>query len=110
MSRGGPRPNSGGARPGAGRPKKQLSAPDIQAAVAAGMTPLEYMLSVMRDPAVDGSRRDRMAISAAPYVHPRAIEATVGKKDKAQAAAETAGEGSDWGTDLAGPQTPSPLN
>ncbi|RFC66583.1 hypothetical protein DYI37_03195 [Fulvimarina endophytica] len=36
-----------------------------------GMTPLEYMLKVMRSEAADGERRDRMAIAAAPYVHPK---------------------------------------
>jgi hypothetical protein len=33
--------------------------------------PLEYMLAVMRDPAVDPRRRDRMAELAAPYCHHR---------------------------------------
>lgn len=36
-----------------------------------GLTPLEYMLQVMRNPRVDGSRRDDMAKAAAPYVHPK---------------------------------------
>jgi hypothetical protein len=37
----------------------------------AGSTPLEYMLKVMRNPRADGERRDRMAVAAAPYVHPK---------------------------------------
>ena len=41
----------------------------IKAAKAAGETPLEYMLRVMRDPTVEHSRRDEMARAAAPYVH-----------------------------------------
>jgi hypothetical protein len=36
-----------------------------------GQTPLEYMLRVMRDSRASGDRRDKMAISAAPYVHPK---------------------------------------
>jgi hypothetical protein len=41
------------------------------AAAATGVLPLAYMLSVMRDPAVDHKRRDAMAMAAAPYLHPR---------------------------------------
>jgi hypothetical protein len=37
----------------------------------AGATPLEYMLKVMRNTRADSERRDRMAIAAAPYVHPK---------------------------------------
>ena len=40
-------------------------------AAATGILPLNYMLSVMRDPAVDHKRRDAMAMAAAPYLHPR---------------------------------------
>lgn len=36
-----------------------------------GLTPLEYMLQVMRDKDADGGRRDDMAKAAAPYMHPR---------------------------------------
>jgi len=49
------------------------------AAAATGTLPLQYMLSVMRDPAADIKRRDAMAMAAAPYLHPRltAIDATL---------------------------------
>jgi hypothetical protein len=40
-------------------------------AAATGILPLDYMLSVMRDPAVDHKRRDAMALAAAPYLHAR---------------------------------------
>jgi hypothetical protein len=40
------------------------------AAQATGILPLDYMLSVMRDPAADHKRRDAMAMVAAPYLHP----------------------------------------
>ncbi|MEX2739930.1 hypothetical protein AB3480_00525 [Rhizobium mongolense] len=36
-----------------------------------GVTPLEYMLKVMRNPKADNARRDDMAKAAAPYVHPK---------------------------------------
>jgi hypothetical protein len=41
------------------------------AAQATGILPLDYMLAVMRDPAVDQKRRDAMALGAAPYLHPK---------------------------------------
>jgi hypothetical protein len=40
-----------------------------QAAKATGILPLDYMLSVMRDPKADDKRRDAMATAAAPYPH-----------------------------------------
>jgi len=58
------------------------------------------MLHVMNDPSADVARRDRMAIAAAPFVHARAGDAPMGKKAKAQAAAESAGLGTEWGDDL----------
>src|SRR5262245_36520550 len=39
------------------------------AAAAAGILPLDYMLSVMRDSAADHKRRDAMAMAAAPFLH-----------------------------------------
>lgn len=36
-----------------------------------GITPLEYMLEVMRDNKADPPRRDDMAKAAAPFIHPR---------------------------------------
>jgi len=41
-------------------------------------TPLDYMLRVMRDPAVEPARRDEMAKLSLPYLHPKptAIEHT----------------------------------
>jgi hypothetical protein len=50
------------------------------AAVREGLTPLEYMLDVLRDEKADPDRRDRMATAATPYIHPRLsnVEARVG--------------------------------
>ena len=41
------------------------------AAAVTGVMPLDYMLSVMRDPNADHKRRDAMATAAAPYLHSR---------------------------------------
>lgn len=49
----------------------------MEAAAAAGETPMEYMLRVMRDPTVDHERRDRLAASVAPYVHAKLASVTV---------------------------------
>ncbi len=43
----------------------------LKKAAREGITPLEYMLRVMRDPKGKTSRRDAMAIAAAPYLHAR---------------------------------------
>jgi hypothetical protein len=82
----------GGSRPGAGRPKRAADIPpDItRAAVNADMTPLDYMLTVMRDPEADVARRDRMAQAAAPFVHARAEALAPGKKEQAAAVAREA--------------------
>jgi hypothetical protein len=67
MPRGGRREGAG-RKPGSKVTKTQLIAAE---ALAAGVSPLEYMLAVMRDPAAPADRRDRMAAAAAPYIHPR---------------------------------------
>lgn len=68
------------------------------------MDPLDYMLAVLNDPNADATRRDRMAIAAAPYVHARgdegAADKRIGKKAAADEAAKTAGVDTDWGRDL----------
>jgi hypothetical protein len=92
----------GGYRPGAGRPRKTPPALDQarvnRAARDAGMTPLQFMLRLMRDESADITLRCRMAIAAAPFVHAKAAD--VGKRAQAAADAETAGDGSEWGDDL----------
>lgn len=64
----------GGARPNAGRkpnsPNKATKERQERVA-ASGITPLDYMLRVMRDEKADKGRRDDMAKAAAPYVHPK---------------------------------------
>lgn len=67
----------GGQRSGAGRPKgavakhRKLANEATQQAIGTGMTPLAFLLSVMRDP--DRADKDRLAAAtaAAGYVHPK---------------------------------------
>lgn len=66
----------GGKRAGAGKPrgaKRKITEEAIERA-GEGETPLEYMLRVMRDRGQSDERRDKMAIAAASYMHPRAVE------------------------------------
>jgi hypothetical protein len=50
---------------------------------AQGISPLEYMLAVLRDETAETGRRDEMAKASAPYLHPRlaSVEATVDVSD-----------------------------
>ncbi|EJF91672.1 hypothetical protein ME5_00051 [Bartonella tamiae Th239] len=88
----------GGYRIGAGRPKGQASVKidkkDIKtikkSAKLSKKSPLEYMLDVMNDESVEENRRDKMAIAAAPYVHERAIDKKLGKKEQKKENAKTA--------------------
>lgn len=64
----------GGKRQGAGRKRgspNKASAAREKAVSASGITPLDYMLRVMRNRKTDPYRRDEMAKAAAPYVHPK---------------------------------------
>lgn len=89
----------GGFRPGAGRPKKNKQDrtteethdenPSELSPVAD--TPLEYMLAVLRDPTASADRKDRLAIAAAPFMHPKKGES--GKKEERASAAKKASSG-----------------
>ena len=84
---GGPRRNSGGARPGAGRPRGSRnrlttemlevvgSMRDAKATIGNGELPLEFLLEVMRDPARPVELRIEAAKAAAPYIHPKMPQA-----------------------------------
>lgn len=67
----------GGSRPGAGRKKGQVSQQTelrkqiAEKALSEGITPLEFMLSVLRDEGQEQSARFQAAKEAAPYIHPR---------------------------------------
>lgn len=78
---GGPRPNSGGARPGAGR--KPNPKPDP--AVNPGMDPLEFLEGVMQGTIEATALQVRAAVAAAQYRHTKKGDG--GKKDERDAAA-----------------------
>jgi phage terminase small subunit len=65
-----------------------------------GVSPLDYLLSIMRDPSAAPERRDRAAICAAQYIHPRAADNRKTKRQEKAEAAEGAGRGSVWAGDL----------
>ena len=46
-----------------------------------GITPLDYMLQVMRDESAEPAKRLDAAKAAAPYVHPRLASVAVGNQD-----------------------------
>lgn len=91
----------GGARRGAGRPKGSgLGKPArktserikiTQEAIGEGVTPLEYMLRVMRT-STDTKRCDAMAIAAAPFIHPRLASTNVTMDDKRTLAERSAAD------------------
>jgi len=67
-------PKTGGRKKGTANTKTREIA---DKAAASGITPLEYMLAVMRDEQADPERRGEMARAAAPYMHPRLQTTTV---------------------------------
>ena len=67
MPRGGKRPGAG-RKPGSKTKKTQKAAKE---AAKQGITPLEYMLRILRDEGADASERAWAAEKAAPYIHPR---------------------------------------
>lgn len=109
MGRGGYRPGSGPQKGTKYKPRvlktnkkaipkgKASKKPDIPKdiqndAAAENLTPLDYMLKVMNDKNTDPVRRDRMAVAAAPFVHPRKGEGA-GKKEEKEGRAKAAGAG-----------------
>ena len=75
---------SGGYRPGAGRPKGSKSKSNAVYlkgdAYMERLTPLEFLLQVMRDESLDVNIRLRAASLAAPYCHVRKGEVS-GKEE-----------------------------
>lgn len=53
----------------------------IAAVEASGLTPLDYMLSILRDDSNEVNVRFEAAKAAAPYVHARLAAIEVGNKD-----------------------------
>ena len=70
----------GGSRPGAGRKaggRNKKTAEILEAVESTGVTPLDYLLSVMRDEAGDKPTRIQAAIAAAPYCHSKLAAVTI---------------------------------
>ena len=75
--RGGARKNAG-RKPGAATTKTREIA---NKASEAGITPLEYILSVMRDETTGPRERLSAAVAAAPYMHAKLSSVEVSGKD-----------------------------
>ena len=80
---GGPRKNSGGARPGAGRKPKP---PTIVQVAQSHDDPAAFLVSVMNDAGADAKLRVDAAKALMPYKHARLGEG--GKKEQRQKEAE----------------------
>jgi hypothetical protein len=64
----------GGKRPGAGRKPGAITKRTQEATaaiLASGLTPLDYMLGILRDQTKNSDERFEAAKAAAPYVHPK---------------------------------------
>src|SRR4051812_21838248 len=72
MPRGGKREGAG-RKPGSLQKRHRVVVEDPSA-----LMPIDWMLAVLRDPEAEQSRRDQMAIQAAPYLHPRLAAAAIG--------------------------------
>lgn len=97
MARGGYRPGSGrkagkGGKAAESGPASKLTPEEAEIALAANLTPLEYMLKVMNDPKEEKELRARMAQAAAPYMHTRRGEGG-GKKEEQDDRAKIAHSG-----------------
>lgn len=106
----------GGKRPGAGRPKGAKTKITEKALKEAGdgMTPLEFMLGILRDTDESMATRFEAAKAAAPYMHPRLsqVDSTVTHKRNADdltdaelAAYLKADSGSDTAEETSGART-----
>jgi phage terminase small subunit len=101
MARGGYRPNSGPVKgtkykkksDGGGKKTKKQEMKEIEdEAKVENLDPLTYMLKVMNDDKEPKERRDRMAVAAAPFCHPRKGDG-LGKKEEKGERAKAAGAG-----------------
>lgn len=60
---------TGGRKPGSKNKHVSPTAKSLEEIVGNGITPLEYMLNVMRDESAEKPRRDEMSKASAPYIH-----------------------------------------
>lgn len=74
-----------------GTPNRATAAKVAEVA-ASGLTPLDYMLNVMRNENAPNDRRDDMAKAAAPYVHPKLATVEHSGKDGGPIQVQIAGD------------------
>jgi hypothetical protein len=74
FTRGVPRPLNAGRKKGSLNKRTVALAETSQKAIQSGLTPLEFLLGILRDPAKDDRLRLDAAKAAAPYVHPKASD------------------------------------
>jgi hypothetical protein len=107
----------GGKRPGLGRKptaieaereRKRYQLPGQAKSFAKLDSPLQYLMSVMMDAQASWERRDDAARALLPYFHRKLADKTIGIKEAAQDAAESAGIDTEWDGDLT--FTPSKAN
>ena len=65
-----------------GTPNKATAA-KAEAIAASGLTPLDYLLSVVRDETIERTMRIDASKAAAPYVHPKLANIELSGKDGA---------------------------
>jgi hypothetical protein len=100
----------GGAREGAGRKKGGKNKRYLEAPSPEGETALQYLHRLMRDPNTGPIRRDwaaKMAVRFEQRAAAAAAGVPPGKKAAAEQAAQTAGQGTEWGDDLELPPSKS---
>lgn len=76
MPRGGFRPGAGRKAGSANRKTREIA----DGAAKSGLTPLDYLLTVMRDEGAERRERVDAAKAAAPYIHPRLNSVEIGGK------------------------------
>jgi hypothetical protein len=86
-------PKTGGRKKGT--PNK-LTAARVAEIAASGLTPLDYMLTILRDTNIEPLRRDEMAKAAAPYCHSR-LSTIDAKLNVNQSLADALDEMEGWG-------------
>lgn len=69
---------TGGRQKGVPNKASAAKAAEIE---ASGLTPLDYLLSILRDAGAEQNVRIDAAKAAAPYVHPRLSTVDLGNKD-----------------------------
>ena len=86
---GGPRPNSGGARAGAGRPKKE---PAVLVLSATYDDPEKFLRAVMNDSGSEAKLRVDAAKALMPFIHAKKGDSS-GKKEDAAGRSKAAAAG-----------------